>query len=85
MFDINWSLKALRQLEKIRNRVVQKVIFNAVDALKDYPGCPNIKALKAHKYEYRLRVGRYRVFFNIREKIELIHIEEVKKRDERTY
>lgn len=45
----------------------------------------NIKALTNHDYEYRLRVGDYRVFFNIRQTVEVISIEEVKKRDERTY
>jgi hypothetical protein len=33
----------------------------------------------------RLRVGRYRVFFNVCERIEIVLVEEVKKRDERTY
>jgi mRNA-degrading endonuclease RelE of RelBE toxin-antitoxin system len=32
-----------------------------------------------------LRVGRYRVFFNVHEQIEIVMVEEVKKRDERTY
>ncbi|HCU30259.1 MAG TPA: cytotoxic translational repressor of toxin-antitoxin stability system, partial [Sphaerochaeta sp.] len=31
------------------------------------------------------RVGSYRVLFNILETVEIISIEEVRKRDERTY
>jgi len=45
----------------------------------------NIMALENHKYEHRLRIGRYRVFFNIETALKVIWIEEVKKRDGRTY
>ena len=48
-------------------------------------GKTNIKKLTNHQYDYRLRVGNYRVLFNVHECIEIISIEEVKKRDERTY
>lgn len=34
---------------------------------------------------YRLRVGRYRIFFSNDDAISIITIEEVKKRDDRTY
>jgi len=47
--------------------------------------CSNVKALTNHTYDYRLRVGRYRVFFNADTTVEIVAIEEVKKRDERTY
>ena len=49
------------------------------------PNCINVKALTNHKYQYRLRVGNYRVFFNFDGVIHIVSIEEVKKRDERTY
>ncbi|MCX8589007.1 hypothetical protein J3U14_10860 [Gilliamella sp. B3801] len=32
------------------------------EALADMPNCANVKALTNHKYQYRLRVGNYRVF-----------------------
>ena len=56
-----------------------------VDTLCNFPYVRNIKALTNHKYDYRLRVGRYRVLFNHFEKIHIISIEEVKKRDDSTY
>lgn len=45
-----------------------------------------LKALK-HEYPYRLRVGNYRVFFTESEDsgVAIVRIEEVKKRNERTY
>ena len=44
-----------------------------------------VKQLVNHKYDYRMRVGRYRVLFNCENEVKIIRIEEVKKRDERTY
>ena len=50
-----------------------------------FPGCANVKALKGHEYGYRLRVGNYRVLFDFDGRIHVVMIEEVRKRDERTY
>ena len=84
MAKIRWSLKASKQLDKIQH-ADKKTILNAVDALCNFPYVTNIKALTNHKYDYRLRVGRYRVLFNPDEIIKIISIEEVKKRDGNTY
>lgn len=45
----------------------------------------NVKALVDHEYGYRLRVGNYRVFFEYDGDVRIVNIEEVRKRDERTY
>lgn len=37
-----------------------------------------------HKYSYRLRIGDYRVFFEFDGEVNIVSIEEVKKRNERT-
>lgn len=85
MFDIVWQPKALKQLKKIKAKPVAHSIYRGVGTLRHYPNVANIKKLKNHKYEFRLRVKCYRIFFNVRNDIEIIDIEEVKKRDERTY
>jgi len=36
-------------------------------------------------YDFRLRVGRYRVFFDYDGQIRIIAIQEIRKRDEHTY
>jgi len=54
--------------------------------LVGWPECQNVKHLVNHEYQYRLRVGRYRVFFDTSgDTITIITIQEVKKRDEHTY
>ncbi|MHC8385012.1 type II toxin-antitoxin system RelE family toxin [Pseudomonas sp. LB3P14] len=49
------------------------------------PDVGNVKALVGHSYAYRLRVGSYRVMFDWDDAIKVVSIQEVKKRDERTY
>ncbi|MEA1922024.1 MAG: type II toxin-antitoxin system RelE/ParE family toxin [Pseudomonadota bacterium] len=84
MNAIEWKIKAIKQLRKI-NPVSQKRIKNRVQELQDFPDCTGVKALTNHQYDYRLRVGNYRVFFEYADKVKIVTIEEVKKRDERTY
>jgi mRNA-degrading endonuclease RelE of RelBE toxin-antitoxin system len=84
MAQIRWSKKAFKQLMKI-DTVFRTRIYKAVDELVDFPSCQNIKSLTNHTYGYRLRAGNYRVFFNYEGSVDIAYIEEVRKRDERTY
>ncbi|WP_404800579.1 type II toxin-antitoxin system RelE family toxin [Avibacterium paragallinarum] len=65
----------------------QSIIREKCKTLVNFPNCSNVKALVNHQYDYRLRVGRYRVFFNFgsNNDIQIVSIEEVKKRDDNTY
>ncbi|WP_324292879.1 type II toxin-antitoxin system RelE/ParE family toxin [uncultured Desulfobacter sp.] len=83
MKQIKWRKKALRQLRKIKNITTRSAIKNAVGSLTDFPNCQNVKRLVNHPFDYRLRIGNWRVLFT--ESLEIINIEEVKKRNERTY
>ena len=85
MFEIDWSAKARRQVAKIADTPMRNEIFDAVGKLTGFPRIEGVKRLTNHKYEYRLRVGRYRVLFDVRSEIRIIEIQEVKKRDDRTY
>ncbi|MCE8011338.1 mRNA-degrading endonuclease RelE, toxin component of the RelBE toxin-antitoxin system [Billgrantia desiderata] len=84
---VQWTLKAAKQAKKIplpeRGRIVE-----SVGSLKDWPEAMqanDIKRLKNHRYQYRMRVGRYRVLFDVESGLKVVSIEEVRKRDERTY
>jgi len=82
---IEWRNKARRQLKKLKDRATIKRILDAVERLELEPSNLDIKALSGHEYSHRLRVGNYRVLLNIDEVIEVAFVEEVKKRDDRTY
>ena len=82
---INWTKKARKQLAPIPRHDVERII-DAVESLAKWPDVPNAKALSGRD-DYRLRVGRYRVFFTVTAggEVTVILIEEVKKRDEHAY
>lgn len=84
MNTIHWTQRAAKQLRKLDRRH-QVAIRDSVSALSAMPKCQNVKMLTDHEYGYRLRVGNYRVFFDWDGAIRIVEIEEVRKRDERTY
>lgn len=84
MISIFWTPKAAKQLRKI-DRQHQIAIRDGVSNLAQMPNCKNIKALTNHQYDYRLRIGNYRVLFDWGVEVKIIEIQEVRKRDERTY
>jgi mRNA interferase RelE/StbE len=84
MNSITFALKAIRQLRKLPRQDSVK-IYDECEKLAAMPHCANVKALSNHAYQYRLRVGNYRVFFNFDGAVQIVNIEEVKKRDENTY
>lgn len=85
MNTIQWTGKALRQARKIKDKTMRARLFDETQALCDFPNCAGVKRLTGHAYSYRLRVGDYRVFFEFDGGVKVVSIEEVKKRDERTY
>jgi mRNA interferase RelE/StbE len=82
---INWQPKALRQLRKIDVRTGKQIRDAVTKELVDLSAARNVKALTHHEYGYRLRVGNYRVFFDFDGAIRIVSIEEIRKRNERTY
>lgn len=85
MNAIVWHNRARKQIKKIPVNY-REAIFTHVDKLAQPEWQSlNIKELRNHRYQYRLRVGRYRVFFDHNTQVRIVEIQEVKKRDERTY
>lgn len=72
-------------MKKLGDKPLQAAVFAATAELAEFPAVKGVIALTNHAYGYRLRVGHYRVLFNVLVVVEVVSIEEVKKRDERTY
>lgn len=87
-YNIEVTHRAVRQLSRIPKQQAKR-IFVAIRTLEDSEAWHNVVKLVNHVYDYRLRVGRYRVLFNVTDdetvEIQTLTVEEVKKRDERTY
>ena len=81
----NWQPNALRQLRKVDAHAGKQIRAAVSSELLDLSTARNVKALTNHEYGYRLRVGNYRVFFDFDGAVRIVNIEEVRKRDERTY
>ena len=63
MFNIEWTEKALKDAEKLEKSLFLR-IFKKVDELREDPFSKDIKRLKGET-SFRLRVGDYRVIFEI--------------------
>jgi mRNA-degrading endonuclease RelE of RelBE toxin-antitoxin system len=83
--NIEWTAKAIKQLEKFRNNQLKQKIFMTVDTFSK-GGHVDIIALTNHPYTHRIRVGDYRILLTIADdEVEVSYVEEVKKRDDNTY
>lgn len=83
MNKIHWTMKALRQLEKIDRRYIP-AIRKRVEELKTFPQVS--LDLKKINEQYRLRVGNYRIFFVLTDgEPKIIEIQEIQRRQSKTY
>jgi mRNA-degrading endonuclease RelE of RelBE toxin-antitoxin system len=83
MNQIRYKTKAIRQIKKIKDTAVKAEIVKKINQLESYPDIP----VKVSRYKttqlLKFRVKSWRVFFTT--ELEIIEIQEVKKRNERTY
>lgn len=82
--ELRWSTRAVRQLLKLEP-AIQRRVRDAVALLTEFPATASARRLTSHRHDWRLRVGDYRVLFSFDGSSRIINIEEVRKRDERTY
>ena len=85
MNAILWQPKALRQLRKLPGAANIEIRAAVSLELVDLTQVRDVKALTKHAYGFRLRAGNHRVFFDFDGVVRVVSIEELKKRDERTY
>lgn len=83
-YKIEWQPRAARQLAGLQQQDAAR-IFAAVGLLENRDAWHNVIALQNRVYEYRLRVGNFRVLFDARDEVRIIAVQEVRRRNERTY
>ena len=65
MFEIVYAKSVLKDLKKINKHNLSK-IKAGIEELQNFPDLPNIKHLTNHSIaDYRLRIGNYRVLFDV--------------------
>lgn len=86
-YNVTVTNKATRQIVRLQPQMQVRVV-QGINNLADSTTWGDVRKLVNHQYDYRLRVGDYRVLFNLLDgnvEIGNIEVEEVKKRDEHTY
>jgi len=63
-FQIEWKRSALKELQKLPRQTIPRIV-SAVGDLSENPFPPGIRKLVGSEHTYRLRVGDYRVIYNV--------------------
>jgi len=80
-YEIRWKRATQRDLRNIDPQQVPKII-NAVDRFVDNPFPPQHRKLRGSEQDYRIRVGDYRVIYQVDTKAKIVIIYYVRHRRE---
>ena len=78
-YQIEWKKSALRELKRLDRQVVPRIIA-AVESLATHPLHDGVRKLQGSQQTYRLRVGTYRVIYELYESRLLVEIVRVRHR-----
>lgn len=70
-YQIEFSRRAEKQFEDLPQQIQQR-IRPRIDALAEDPRPPGVKKLEETENQYRLRVGDYRIVYEIQDAILLV-------------
>ena len=88
MYRIEISPAADRDLEKLKGRIRRQDferLRDAIGSLADEPRPQGVRKIKGAERAYRIRVGSYRVVYDIYDNDNLVLILQVVRRSETTY
>jgi mRNA interferase RelE/StbE len=78
-YEIEWKRSALKELQKLPKQVIPKIV-SAVHDLSETPHPQGVRKLVGTQHTYRIRVGDYRVIYDIFEIRLIIEIIRVRHR-----
>lgn len=78
-YEISWKKSAVSDLRRIGKQFINRII-RAIEALETNPYGINSKKLKATEHIYRLRIGEYRVIYQVDTSAKAIIIYHVRHR-----
>ena len=88
MYRIEVSPAADRDLEKLKDRIRMQDferLRNAVGNLAENPRPRGVRKIKGAEKAYRIRVGNYRVVYDVYDSDNLVLILQIARRTETTY
>ena len=63
-YQIEWKPSALRELKRLDRQIVPRIV-SAIESLAEDPFPAQIKKLHGGEHSYRMRVGDYRVIYEV--------------------
>jgi len=84
LYRIEYERSARKELAALP-RPAQRRVVDAIEALGNDPRPAGSRKIAGTQNGYRIRVGGYRVLYEVRDQVLIIVIVRVAKRDERTY
>ena len=88
MYRLEVSPTADRDLEKLNGRIIRQDferLRDAVRGLAEEPRPHGVRKIKGEERTYRIRVGSYRVVYEVYDNDNLVLILQVARRSEATY
>ncbi len=80
-FEIRLARRAVRSLASLERREQQR-LRAALDLLSDNPRPPNCVAMQGEDSVYRVRVGDYRIVYEVLDNVLLVHVVRIGHRRE---
>jgi mRNA interferase RelE/StbE len=80
-YTIEFRPAARRDLKALPREILQR-ISKKIDSLADAPRPPGVEKLSGSEDSYRVRVGDYRILYEIRDEVLLVIIVRVRHRRE---
>ena len=84
MYRIEYERTARKELASLP-RPTQRRVVDAIEDLSNDPRPAGCRKITGTQNGYRIRVGRYRVLYEVQDQVLIIVIVRVARRDEATY
>ena len=88
MYNLEVSPAADRDLEKLKSRIIKQDferLRKAITMLAEVPRPQGVRKIKGEERAFRIRVGSYRIVYEVYDNDNLILIVHVVRRSETTY
>jgi len=78
-YQIDWKSSARKELRKLPSGMIQKIMAE-VESLVENPFPPDCRKLTGSEQTWRIRIGNYRVIYNVLSAVLIIEIVRVAHR-----
>jgi len=80
-YEVRFAHSAAKEFRSLSTELKRRV-GAAVDGLRENPRPPGVRKLVGHERLYRIRIGRYRIVYEIDDKAQQVRITRIRHRRE---